>query len=251
MNRDKLLTDLGLSEKEARAYVAILELGSASIKPVAQRSGVKRTSIYNFIDQLVGMGLVTKAKVGRATHYQAAPPSRLAELQRERLKAIDQALPEFVALYNTLSTKPRIYYFEGPEQVKNIVREELNCKKQASYIWPDETTTEAVGGRRFMQKIDTERIKKGVLIRSLRAHEPTKHLFETSRQGKDYLREVRFAPLEYKVKMAMGLYDTGKVSFFGNEGFGILIDSKDLHQLLSLLFELLWQKSKPAKVGQG
>ena len=251
MKYDDILLDLGLSDKEARTYLAILELGSSPIKPIAQRSGVKRTSIYNFIDRLVGTGLITQTKVGRAIHYQAAPPTRLAELQRERLRAIEQGLPEFNVLFNTLSTNPRIHYFEGPEQIKNIAREELGCKKLASYIWPDATTTEAIGGIRFMQSIDKERIRKGVSIRSLRVHKPTEHLFETSRVGKDFLREIRFAPPEYKIDMAMGLYDTGKVSFFGKEGFGILIDSKDLYQLMSLLFELLWKKSKPAKVGEG
>ncbi|KKU43326.1 MAG: Transcriptional regulator, TrmB [Berkelbacteria bacterium GW2011_GWA2_46_7] len=251
MKQEELLLDLGLSDREAKTYMAILELGSSPIKPIAQRSGVKRTSIYNFIDRLVGMGLITQTKVGRATHYQAAPPTRLAELQRERLRAIENALPEFNALFNTLSTKPRIHYFEGSEQIKNIAREELGCKKQASYIWPDAATTEAIGGTRFMQNIDKERIRKGVSIRSLRAHQPTEHLFETSRSGKEFLREIRFAPPQYKIAVGMGLYDTGKVSFFGKEGFGVLIDSRDLHQLMSLLFELLWKQSKPARVGEG
>ena len=251
MKQEELLVDLGLSDKEAKSYIAILELGSSPIKPIAQRSGVKRTSIYNFIDRLIGIGLVTQTKVGRTTHYQAAPPSRLAELQKERLKAVERAMPEFTALFNTLSDKPRIHYFEGAEQIKNIAREELNCKKQASYIWPDAATTEVIGGKRFMQNIDKERVRKGISIRSLRSHKPTSNLFETSRQGKEFLREIRFAPAKYKTNMAMGLYDNGKVSFFGKEGFGIMIESKDLYQLMSLMFDLFWKESKPAKAGQG
>ncbi|MCR4277659.1 MAG: hypothetical protein NUV85_01430 [Candidatus Berkelbacteria bacterium] len=251
MERNKLLIDLGLSEKQARTYVAILELGSAPIKPVAQRSGVKRTSIYNFIDELVGLGLVTQTKVGRATHYQASPPSRLAELQRERLKSIEQALPEFTALYNTLSTKPRIHYFVGIEQMKNIVHEETRCKKEALYIWPNEQTTETIGGKRFMDKINQERISKGIRIRSIRFHDPGLRLLERSQHGRKNLLTLHFADVDYKINMAMGLYDTGKVGFFGIEGFGILIESKELHQLMLLLFELLWKKSKPAKKGEG
>lgn len=251
MDRAQLLIDIGLSDKEANTYIAILELGSAPIKPIAQRSGVKRTSIYNFIDELVGLGLVTQTKIGRATHYQAAPPSRLAELQRERLKSIEQALPEFTALYNTLSTKPRIHYFAGTEQMKNIVREETRCQKEALYIWPNEQTTETIGGKRFMDKINQERISKDIRIRSIRFHDPSLHLLERSRHGEKNLLALRFADADYKINMAMGLYDTGKVGFFGMEGFGILIESKEMHQLMALLFELLWKKSKPAKEGEG
>jgi hypothetical protein len=53
--------------------------------------------------------------------------------------------------------------------------------------------------------------------------------------------------------MAMGIYDTGKVGLFSTkqEGFGILIESRELQQTMTVFHRLLWEKSKEAKPGEG
>jgi len=249
-----ILESLGLSEKEALTYQAILELGSSTIKPVADRSGVKRSSIYNFIDRLVEMGLITQTTQRGRTHYQALPPSRLVDLQRERLSAVERALPQFMSMFNMADHKPRIHYFEGPEQIKNIPREEPLCHKEMLYIWPNAESTEMMGGKDFMIKIDHERRAAGVFIRCIRLHDPKENLFETSLHGTEHMRQIRFAPEgTIPFTMGMGIYDTGKVSLFSSakENFGILIESKELEALMRVLFESWWEKCVPGKPGQG
>jgi hypothetical protein len=51
----------------------------------------------------------------------------------------------------------------------------------------------------------------------------------------------------------MGIYDTGKVGFFSSkrESFGVLIESKELQELMTLLFRLFWAASSPAREGEG
>lgn len=246
------LQELGLGSKAAAVYLAILELGSSTVKPVAQKSGVKRTSIYNFIDELVALGLITKTIQRGRARFQATSPKRIIELQRERLQHAQAALPELMGLFNVLPTKPRVTYYEGREQLKNIINEELNCHQEAKYIWPNAETTEMVGGGTFMNEIDRKRISKGINIKSIRTHSPETGLYELSKHGPKYRREVRFGQ-DYQSAMGMGLYDTGKVSFFGAqpEPFGLLIESSELYELLSTLFTLYWQKAKPAQRNQG
>jgi len=104
-----------------------------------------------------------------------------------------------------------------------------------------------------MAEIDKARMAKGVRIRCVRMHDPAENLFETSAHGTKYLREIRFAPEGTDYQMGVGIYDTGKVSFFSSkkEGFGILIESKELEKVMRGLFELLWEKSAVARPGQG
>ena len=133
MDKEKLLKEVGLNEKESKVYLAILELGSSTIKPIAVRAGIKRTSIYYFIDHLVELGLVEQTKIRGRMHYKALSPSRIVSLQKERLKIAKNVLPEFMSIFNASLHKPKISYFEGPEQMKNIVREGLNIKFQLHY----------------------------------------------------------------------------------------------------------------------
>jgi len=252
MNKEILLEELGLTDKEAKTYLAILELGSSTIKPIADKAGLKRTSIYNFIDHLIELGLVTRTTPSGTAYYQAISPQRLLELQKERLNKLEQQLPEFMGLFNTLGAKPRISYYEGPEQIKNIMRNEPNCKEEACYVWPGQDVMEMIGGTRFMSGIDKERIKNKVRVRAIRFRDKD-ITFDTSSQRPEYLRDLRFAPPTFTTTMCLAIYDTGKVCFISSdrEGFGIVLESKELEILAKGLFELLWMQSEPAKLGEG
>lgn len=252
MELTTLLTELGLSEKEAEVYLALLQLGSSTVTPISEKAGVKRTSIYNFIDRLVSLGLVTKSSIRGRDHFQAASPERLFELQQDRLVRLKRALPELLSLYSSPARKPRISYFEGPEQVRNIVSEETRCRKKALYIWTGASMVEMVGGVEHMTEIDRTRIENNVWVYTVRF----KHkdlAYSLSAQGKKFKRELRFAPPSVDLTMGVGIYDTGKVGFFSSrkENFGILIESGELSQLMTTLFGLLWDRSIPAREGEG
>lgn len=252
MNNELLVKSLGMSEKEARVYLAILGLGSSTIQPIANRSGVKRTSIYYFIDHLVVLGLVDKSKVGGRLRYTALSPSRLVELQQQRLRQVEQTLPEFLSLFNISAKKPKISYFEGPEQMKNIILEEARCKTEAWYIWRGRDVMDMIGGPKFMAEVDRKRKAKGVRIRTIRFHEAD-ITFKGSGNGPEELRKLRWAPTGVDFPMIMGIYDTEKVGFLTSRksGFGILIESPEFVQAMRVLFQSFWQQSTPAKDGEG
>jgi sugar-specific transcriptional regulator TrmB len=247
-----LLNDCGLTEKEARIYIALLRTGPSTIKPIADQAGVKRTSVYNFIDRLLTLGLVSRAIVKGRNVYQALTPKRLLDLQKTRVSLLDQALPELLLLFTEKQDRPRVSYFEGPLQVRNIVKEETRCKKLACYLWPGRDVMDMIGGVKYMTSIDKERIKKGVHIRAIRfRHKDIP--YRTSAHGQKFLRELRYAPAGINVSMGMGIYDTGKVGFFSSkkEGFGMLVESKEFAELMLLMYGYLWSRCSSASPGEG
>jgi len=254
MEKEELLQNIGLTDKEAKTYLAILELGSSTIKPIAVRAGIKRTSIYNFIDHLVELGLISHAEVSGRTHYNAISPHRLVEIQKERTRALQDSLPQFLSVFNDQASKPKISYFEGPLQVRNIGLEVKNCHKEVCYFWPGNELTEAIGGEDYWNKINDLRVNSGVYSRLIRFHGKD-HLWEKSANGLEYLRETRWSPRKWQDEMdvAIALYDSGKVGIFGTreEAYGILIESQGLHKSMKMFFELMWDQSTPAKPGEG
>ncbi|RIL06596.1 MAG: hypothetical protein DCC75_10745, partial [Proteobacteria bacterium] len=241
------LAGLGLRTQEAKVYLALLELGATTIKPLAERSGVKRTSIYNFIDQMVQRGLVERSIVRGRARYSPADPKKVVSRRQQQLKELEQSLPALMALFAGSSGKPRISYFEGAAEVANILWEETRCRKETLYIWPGGQTLDAIGGAEVMNAIDKERIARKVWVRTVRFR--TRDVrYAYSRAGEKYLRELRWAPPQVQVSMAMGIYDTGKVGFFSSrrESFGVLIESSELRELMTVLFRLLWASSSPA-----
>jgi sugar-specific transcriptional regulator TrmB len=251
MSKD-ILKKFGLSEQEASAYLAILELGTSSIKPIADKSGLKRTSIYNFIDRLISLGLISRTIIRGRNYYTASSPEKLLEIERSRLKELEENLPFFYSLYQQSPSKPRLNYVHGAEQIAELVREETRCKKEALYIWPGISALSSIGGEGVMNKIDKERIKKKIWVKTIRFKKKDKH-YGLSVNSPKYFRDMRWAPPAVDIKMGVGIYDTGKVAFFSSpkENFGVLIESKEIQELMTTLFQMFWAVSLPAKEGDG
>jgi len=249
MNKEVLIKNLGLSDKEAAVYEAILEIGSSTIQPISKQSGIKRTSIYYFINHLVELGLVEVAKVRGRLCYKALPPTRMISLQQQRLAELQESLPQFMSIYNVSTNKPKISYYEGPEQIKNIVLEETRCKKEALYIWPAKDVMDSIGGTEFMEILDRRRKENGTFLKLIRFRDKEIPFYRFDQTEKQDLREIRYAPAGTTFPMAIAIYDTGKVGFLTTrkEGFGIMIESEELVQAMRFLFELFWEQSeKPA-----
>jgi sugar-specific transcriptional regulator TrmB len=58
---DEQLASIGLDEKERRFYLAVLQLGAASVTEIAARAGVTRTNGYDLLARLEARGLVRQS----------------------------------------------------------------------------------------------------------------------------------------------------------------------------------------------
>ena len=58
----KQLQDAGLNETEAKIYLATLELGETNVGRIADKSGIKRTTIYLSLENLIKKGLISMIK---------------------------------------------------------------------------------------------------------------------------------------------------------------------------------------------
>jgi sugar-specific transcriptional regulator TrmB len=248
----ELLKRFGLSEQEARAYLSILELGTSTVKPIADRSGVKRTSIYNFIDKLTSLGLISRTLIKGRNYYTALSPAKLLEIEKARLADLEESLPFFLSIYQDSPSKPKLNYVQGSDQIAELVREETRCKKEALYIWTGRSALESIGGEAIMNKIDKERIRKKIWVKTIRFKKSDKR-YQLSMNEPKYLREMRWAPPAVDIKMGLGIYDTGKVAFFSSpkENFGVIIESREIQELMNSLFRMFWAVSTPAKDGEG
>lgn len=250
MTLKQLLIQCGFSDKQARTYLALLASGSSPLSTIARISGVKRTSLYNFIDDMIAQGLVHKVLRGKRWYFDAAPPDMLVARQRERLTALEEGAAQLRELAEKSPRPARVTYLEGPAEVRRIIEEELRCKREALYIWPAKDVVQMLGGIRYLTMMDRKRIAKKVAVRSI--HFPDKRVYlETGAAGSKNLREVRFAPRGSTITMGVGIYDSGRVGFFSStgEGFGTLIESEEITKLMRALFESFWLRCQRIEVG--
>lgn len=83
-----VLTELGLTQNQARVYLSVAKLGPATISDVADHSGVRREEVYRLLPDLEKIGLVErlmgKPMRIRTPDVQSAMSSLIS---RERIKA--------------------------------------------------------------------------------------------------------------------------------------------------------------------
>ncbi len=119
------LTTLGLTKREARAYLALLRLEEAKAGEVAEHTKEDRTNVYDSLKSLAKKGLVSKVIRNNRTYYRIAPPKKLRDYLVEKEKALNQILPELNALYSSYEPKPVIEVYEGTEGIKTVFNDIL------------------------------------------------------------------------------------------------------------------------------
>jgi sugar-specific transcriptional regulator TrmB len=68
----KLLSDFGLTFNQAKAYIAVVQLGLASVSQVSRISKVRREDIYRMLPKLEKLGLIEKI-LGKPIKIRATP----------------------------------------------------------------------------------------------------------------------------------------------------------------------------------
>lgn len=129
-NEVKILKTIGLSDKQAIVYCALLELGEAKMTDLAKRSKLKRPTVYLVVDELDVLGLVSSITKGKRKVYSVVHPKRIAELLESRKTQFQDLLPQMLAMYGTSGGKPKIQMLEGVEGVRQAYREAFFLLKE-------------------------------------------------------------------------------------------------------------------------
>jgi sugar-specific transcriptional regulator TrmB len=81
------LTDLGLSEYEAKAYVALIRKNPATAYEIGKSSGVPTSKIYEVLKKLIEKDTVSISEKGRIRKYIPIEPDEFLDKRRLRLDA--------------------------------------------------------------------------------------------------------------------------------------------------------------------
>lgn len=71
----KKLLELGLTEREAKLYLTLLEKKSFTVSELQQIAKIPRTKIYEVLQKMIGRGICTQRSVGREKIYEAVEPA--------------------------------------------------------------------------------------------------------------------------------------------------------------------------------
>lgn len=236
-----LLKSLNLKEAQASVYLAAMELGQASMQELAKKSGVKRTSIYNFIEELRERGLITETKKKKRKVYSAVSPEQLIEIEKTRVTELSRSLPELMAIYNKADNKPRVTFYESIEGTEEVYADMLNDKKP---ILAYEDLEHMKAGMRnvFFNTWPTERAKRQIPFKSITRDSIIAREF-VEKNNIRLLRQSKFIQAK-DLKTEINIYGdkVALMSLRANPPFAVLIEDKDIAETMRVAWQQLWDR---------
>lgn len=241
------LENIGLTDKEARVYLACLELGPTNIQNIVNKGSLKRSTVYEILESLKAKGLMQITTKGKRKQYLAAEPENLLRTIKEKEQTLKEIMPMLKSLNNVGFTKPKITYYEGIEGVREIYLEALKSSTHdADWISPMANVLET-SGEDWMAKYVELKKKSNYWIRSIHISSNIKedYKYQDPKTFKETLRNVRYSPDKIKIPSTIGIWDN-KVAVISSkkEGFGFIIESQDYADSMHELYELFWAVSK-------
>lgn len=234
----KLLENIGLNSKEAKVYLATLELGSSPVSSIASKAKINRVTSYDILEKLAKKGLLNFIVKNKMKYFSATDPEILVSEYKKRASELEKALPDLKRLHGD-TIHPRVRYYEGLEGIKSIYADTLSStteilnycnSKEIRTLWPE-----------YDKEYVQERVKKGILLRGIAPDDEfgqQVHAHDT-----ENLRAIRLVSKDkYNFTNEINIYDD-KVAIisFKEEIIGMIIESPEIAATQRALFTMNWE----------
>jgi HTH-type transcriptional regulator, sugar sensing transcriptional regulator len=234
------LEGLGLSDRGAKIYLALLEIGQATALEISEKIKVPKSTVHDTLKYLSGMGLATHYSRKNRIIFTPGNPDVLAERIEKTEKTFNRILPELKLLYVGDRKRPRVRFYETKEGIEAAITEMVAETKEILFISHLSSANTALP--EFFPKAAQERIKHEIRARVLASGEVDIEKFKIRDQ--EMLRETRALDGKMSFKSDLWLW-SGKAFFFETTGQSVLsIEDENMVGLLISLFEMLWRSSE-------
>jgi sugar-specific transcriptional regulator TrmB len=237
------LQTVGLDEKEGKVYLAILALGTSSVKDIAYKSELKRPTVYLYLEELVKKGFVQRIPLGKKKYYQPVSPR---EIER-RLELNVSSFKKEIALLESIGQKqqgrPTVQVFEGEAGLHQVYKDMIDMKE--IIFWSDLSSVERIFPEEY-RKMSERVMEKKIFTREILADTP-----EARQSSK---RWSIAAGDYYTSRLATGpifndsvIYDN-VVCFFRLQAhnlFVVRIEDVTIATTLKTMFDMAWLSAKP------
>lgn len=235
------LIDLGLTENEAKVYLAALTLGPTTILKLAQAAETKRTTVYSVVESLKMKGLITIEVKGFKKLFVAESPEKLETILENRKTLLAKTLPEFSALYNLKGGESQIKYYEGLSGIKsvyeNLIRD-VRPKEDYSIISHQEQWINL--DPEFFLDFTKRRAKLNINIRLLVQDSPTAR--EHKRLEKTFNEHIKILPKDTSLNTNLVVIPKKVVIHqLTPPIMAIVIENQSVVRMHQQLFEIIWR----------
>lgn len=233
---EPIIVNIGLTKKEARVYLAALEIGSNPVSKIAQKARINRVTAYDIMEKLAKRGLVTSFTRAKVKYYTAADPELVANDFKKKVEELDAVIPQLKQLSGEV-IKPKVRNYESLEAIKTIYKDVLSTDneilmysnvKDLEMHWPT-----------FTEEFERKRMDYEVPLRLIAVDDERGNFYKE--YDDEFQRKTRLIPKEkYDFSSHTIIYDHKVALVSLSAPIGVVIEDTNLAETYRKLFEMNW-----------
>ncbi len=244
------LQAIGLTESEAKVYLALLETGKETAGVIAAKSATTSSKIYEVLDKLVAKGLASHFKENGIKRFSASSPDILQDYLAEKeyqiaeeKKRLQTIMPELHRKATQARPPSEANIYRGMKGMKIAFYDALQNIKRGDEVLVMNTPRRTPPVDRFFLTYSHALHKKGIHVKSILSSETAGPVQPAS----PLKMEIRYT--REPTAAAINIFGD-RVIIFPREAASPLlfvIDDKDVAQSFRAEFKNAWQKTTKKK----
>lgn len=236
---DYLKENFYLSDKEARVYLASLQLGRSKTSHIAKKASLNRITTYEVLKRLYKRGLASSAMYNNVLTFKVVEPKILYKKMEQRLELAKQAISQLNTLSGLNKTKPKIEFYEGKEGIRTIYQDTLNCRNKVILNIANPKNLLTTIGSDYFSEYVKKRVRRKILVKVLLPDSPEYAPYK--KEKKTALRQIKFFDNQrYRVPNEILIYDNKVAMLSFVSKIGIIIQDDDMVQSVQNLWSMVW-----------
>lgn len=239
----KKLEEIGLNEKEAKVYVATLELGQGSAADIAKKAGVNRATTYFTLENLMKIGLVSASNEEKKQMFVPEDPAQLENIitkQQQALEAKKQSLKVLVEELNSINSasikKPIVKYYLGKEGVMRMAKSSFDfTKNETMYLAFSKDNLHLLLTEEENNKLINKRAKDNTKLQAI--YNADNYTIESTKDN----RRIKVDKEKYPLPGDVAVYrDRVRLTSY-KDRIGIIIENEDIAETIRSIFKLAFK----------
>ncbi len=241
-----ILKEIGLTEGEAKVYIALLELGSTTTGPIVDKSGISASKVYNILDKLAKKGFVSYILKAKTKYFHAADPHRIIDYLEEReenllkqKEEIKQVLPQLELKQKEAGKEQIAELFEGAKGIITARERVFNVLKKGETLYEFGTNKKAHQTMAaYWNDFHGRRTQAGIKAKYI-VQDDLKENIEIGEKGG--LIEAKYQPLMGPICIDM-YGDYTVINLLQDTYLALSIKNKQVTESFKNYFDLIWQQ---------
>lgn len=237
----EMFQKIGFNAKEATLYTILYQRGPNPVSTLAKLSGIKRTTVYDILKNLIERGLILNFQQGGTSYFAIDDVQKLYFEQKEKALYAEKIVQELKS--NPLNTESlQINYYKGQEGYRQMYEDILRHKPPEFVGWMNIDNFYSGIDLKREEEWTKERHQKGIKVRLIMQESPLSHSLK--KEDAKINREIKIIPAKkFPFESSAFIYEN-HITFFNttNEVFtGIRIQHPEFYRMQKEVFEMTWK----------